>query len=195
MPTIDWRKTLTIATLFIALLILSVWVMRPSDEELASRSAQNTRAGFVPLERIEMVYDQRSWHMGREVKQDAKYSVDYLPQGDTLPEWKEIITIQAFGGIQDKGTPEEFALVMKKHISEWGGDKVTWNMISASDIDCIYEWQIKGKENFIDQYEIARIIKGSEGFHLVHYAKRTAVIDDNERHNWLERLKSAKLVQ
>ena len=195
MPTIDWRKTLTIATLFIALLILSVWFMRPSDDELASHSTQNNNAGLMPLERIEMVYDQRSWNMGREVKQEAKYSVDYLPQGDSLPEWKEIVTIQVFGGIQDKGTPEEFALAMKKHISEWGGDKVTWNMIAASDTDCIYEWQINGKENFIDQYEIARIIKGNEGFHLVHYAKRTAAIDAAERHNWLERLKSAKLVQ
>ncbi len=194
MLNIDWRKTLTLLSLLIFVLGLSVYLFRPSDADLETRSGTSGAAALtIPQERIQVSFGERLWLVAREVKQDSKYSADYLPQGDSLPDWKEIVTIQAFGGIQDKGSPEEFALAMKKHFNEWGGDKLTWNVISSSDTECLYQWQIVGKEKFPDQYEIVRIIKGSEGFHLIHYAKRTSVIDEQERQRWLNWLLEAKL--
>lgn len=196
MLNIDWRKTLTLLSLLILVLAMAVYFFRPSDAELEARSSQTAPKENLALvqEKAQFSFDERAWQIAREVKQDSKYSTDYLPQGNTLPDWKEIVTIQTFVGIQDKGTPEEFALAMKKHFTDWGGDKLTWSLISASDSECIYQWQIIGKENFADQYEIVRIIKGNEGFHLVHYAKRTTVIDEKEREQWLQRLMAAKVV-
>ena len=196
MLNIDWRKTLTLLSLLILVLAMAVYFFRPSDAELEARAGQTaSKTSLVPVEeKAQFSFDERVWQIAREVKQDNKYSADYLPQGDALPDWKEIVTIQTFGSIQDKGTPEEFALAMKKHFTDWGGDKLVWNMISASDSDCIYQWQITGKEKFADQYEMVRIIKGNEGFHLIHYAKRTTVIDEKEREQWLQRLMAAKVV-
>ena len=192
MSSIDWRRTLTYLALFISILGMSVYFFSPTEAELEQRGyVQPT----IPQERITVAFDNRTWQVSREVKQDSKLSVEYVPQGDTLPDWKEIVTIQAFGGLQDKGTPEEFAAVIEKHIRDWGGDKVTWNTLAISDDDLVYEWQIKGKENTADQYEMCRIVKGSSGFHLVHYAVRTDAIDPAQRQVWLARLQAAKLVE
>lgn len=191
MSGIDWRKTLTLLSLFILILSASIWFFRPTDAELAARSEQSAAIAVLPQERIAPSFDDRSWQLSREVKQDNKYSADYLPQGDSLPSWKELITIQAFGGLQDKGSPEEFASAMEKRIREWGGEKVTWKVLSVTDTDLIYEWQVNGKENHTDQYEICRIIKGNDGLHLVHYAIRTPAIDAAQRAAWLKRLQAA----
>lgn len=191
---IDWRKTLTLLACFIAMLGLSIYIMRPSDAELEARGGQSPAPVLnIPDERIAITFDERVWVLAKELRQEGKYTAEYTPQGDSYPGWKERLTIQAFGGIQDKGTVEDFAAAVQQHITEWAKDKVLWKVVAVSDNELLYEWQVVGKENFADQYEICRIMKGAQGIHLVHYTTRQLPIDAAIRDIWLKKLLSARL--
>lgn len=191
MQNIDWRKTLFGIAIFIGLLGLTVWFTRPTDDELEAMAAK--KAVTAPQEMFRVTFDKRNWQVSKEVSQDGRYMVQYLPAGDTAQHWKELVTIQVFTGIQDKGSPEEFAAGIEKHIKEWGGEKLVWSVVKKSDNELIYEWSAIGKPDADGQYEVCRIAKGQTAMHLVHYAAKPAAISPDVRAAWLERLEQAKV--
>ena len=85
-----------------------------------STTAQTPSSKINPLIRTyetqKIIFDDRVWQAAWGKKTDEINAVEYVPAGDDIDKWNELITSQFFPGLQDKVTVSEFFNNFKKII-------------------------------------------------------------------------------
>ncbi len=151
-------------------------------------------AGPSPaFERPEIHFDDRIWKVGYEVARENQIMVEFILENETIDHWTELVTTQFFKNLQQKTSLENYLASTKKSIQERCAS-LQWNVVRSTKSDVIYEWSVSGCAGVADQSEIARVIKGAEGIHVLHYAIRAPALPSKKRKEWLALLTQARLL-
>ncbi|HPM42504.1 MAG TPA: hypothetical protein PLV52_01575 [Candidatus Omnitrophota bacterium] len=145
-------------------------------------------------EKLQLKFDERSWHLGYNAQDESQGLREYVLKGETVENWGELITAQAFFGLQKKVNADAYASSMLMTLKKACPDLV-WKSISKASDDILMEWEIKDCPGQPDQYEVDRIISGSEAVYVIHYATKRLPVSDEMRSKWLDIMSKVKLLK
>jgi hypothetical protein len=135
--------------------------------------------------------DNKDWEMGWENKTEVVYICEFVPKGQKIESWKELVTLQFYPKLQNCSAQEFMKAFLKRlHKDE---PKVKIRPIASSFDNAVVEWNVSNSKHNPDQYEVDRVVKGEEGMHMIHYAVKTSDWSESERTKWLNFLNTAKV--
>lgn len=137
--------------------------------------------------------DPKDWEVGFNQKTETGYIVEFVPKGQTVENWNELITLNFFPGLEKRVDCDEFAEGFVDQLKE-SDPKIKVTVIKAEEDNTIFEWSVNGSTKNPDQDELDRVIRGKQGLHMVHYVKKCKSFTEAERIKWLKFLDSATLV-
>lgn len=145
-------------------------------------------------ETVQAAFDDREWKLGFEnYNQEKKAMIkEFVPEGQTVDTWDELVTLQFFEGLQNKITVAQFLQKMQAGIQN-ACPGVNWRILSSKDNEAVYQWSIRGCKGQPDQTEIARVFAGHEGMHVWHYAVKDPDLAPQKKKEWIDRLNQFRL--
>ena len=159
------------------------------DYEEAYRWIRNAADQGYPL-RFNFEF---GWKVGHYAEIPNQYVItEFIPEGDDINNWEELLTIQHFPPLWGGPSPED-ALNKLKAIREKKCPGVTkWNIIDKDERSILYEWQATPCIGWPDQHEIARIIYRKYDTYFLHYTLKTYQMSAEQRSKWIKKLLNAK---
>ncbi|KTD65665.1 hypothetical protein [Legionella spiritensis] len=148
----------------------------------------------IDLRKVEkqiIVFDERPWRAAWSRKTDSDTTIEYLPEGDKIEQWHELVTSQSMPGLQDTLTPGEFSQKITDYLNHSGLDPVI-NIISESPDQVLLEFHILHPKQ-LKQHELQLITKGSDGIYVLHYVIKEAPMEKSNREKWIKLLKKSKV--
>lgn len=175
---------------FLWILIVGV-LFYTSGLSIASASANNPQE-ITYGDTIKLYFDEREWKLGAD---NAKTNIfyEYVTDGQTVNDWKEMVTLQMFKGMQKKITTEKYIKGYISMLYNACGDKLVVSLIRNDPSDYMIEWKVNGHPKIDNQYEIDRVIVGKEALIVIHYAIKTARISPDNRAKWIQIVDKATL--
>lgn len=152
-------------------------------------------AGAPAAERAQFQLDDRKWKTVFEGDRDGNFVREYAPEGESAAKWTEFFTAQFLPRAQRHTTPEAFAKGLETKFRNITTGKLVWNVLHSSPAEVMYEWTLTKDHLRPDEQEIVRIIAGSEGFHVIHYATRKPPLADDARRQWIRLISAIKIVR
>lgn len=137
-----------------------------------------------------LIFDDRVWKPAWGKKTDNLSMVEYVPSGDDIDHWNELVTSQFIPGLSES-TPKELADAALKGISEAGFSPII-KFYEESPTLVVFEFRILNPENQ-RQDELQIIRKTKDGFYIVHYVVKKSDMGDKARELWLGNLREAKV--
>ncbi len=137
-------------------------------------------------EKQKIFFDDRAWQADWGRKTPVITTVEYVPLGDSVENWHELITSEFIPGIQKKATPKEFAQASMAGLVKAGFTPIITYIKETPDL-VVLEFQIKSPANAI-QDELQTIRKGPDGLYVLHYVIKEADMGQKNRAKWLELL-------
>ncbi|HWQ94893.1 MAG TPA: hypothetical protein VN418_05275 [Gammaproteobacteria bacterium] len=114
--------------------------------------------------------------------------LEYVPDGQTLDNWSELLTIQYLGP----------AAITPHVLMEQARDRmqtrcpnVFWEIISQDAGSVLYEWRISQCPTLADQHEVARLMRGIDGLHRVAYVAKVTELSQQQRGKWIKTFSEA----
>lgn len=141
---------------------------------------------------IKFGFDGRDWELDYQAQEGSTMIFEWVPKGQNVNNWDELVTAQAFRGMQTIMNPEKLMAAMRDQLGKMCPG-LEWNVLSSSRFDTVYEWQIEYCPGHDPQYEVARIFLGKEGLYTLHYATKNNPIDPSVKQKWITILRSATL--
>lgn len=146
--------------------------------------ASSSSVAITYGDKVTVFFDERNWTQGADNSQ-ANIFYEYVPAGQTVKGWKELVTLQVFKGLQNETTAEGFGKLSIERLYQVCGDKLSVAVIRNSPADYMFEFKVSGHPRIQDQHEIQRIITGKESLVVVHYAVKTPALASNSRARWI----------
>lgn len=144
---------------------------------------------IMNYEKQTVVFDHRAWKAALGKKDDTGMTVEYVPMGEDIENWHELITSQYFPGIQNVTTPMQFATTLIENIKKAGFAPII-KFYEKTDDQVIFEFRIESPNNEV-QDEIQKVTKGKDGLYVLHYAIKVPDMDQKTRTLWLSNLKKS----
>lgn len=145
---------------------------------------------LLTYEKQEIHFDNRVWKAVWGEHKEAVTAIEYIPMGQNINHWKELLTSQFFPGLSEVSAKEfanQFLSDLKKT-----GVIYTSNIIANQPKLVILEFQIKQPKN-LQQDELQKIVKTEEGMFVLHYAVKGSDMGEKNRKAWLKRLNASVL--
>jgi hypothetical protein len=139
---------------------------------------------------FKIVFDKRPWVLGWQAA-DGKTIREYLPKGQDINAWKELITTNSFPGLQQRLTPEKLMLSNMATLRKTGLEP-KFNILRLTPDEAFFEFSIQGIPTQ-NQHELQRIVRGPTGLYSLHYVVKQPVMSKADRQAWIERLSAARL--
>ncbi|AMP89180.1 hypothetical protein [Legionella pneumophila] len=133
-------------------------------------------------------FDDRPWKIAWGKKTDKVVTVEYIPVGDDINNWKELITTQFMPGLTNM-TPAQFGNEFLYNLDK-SGVKYTVNVIEEKPDLLIFEFKVQEPAN-LQQDEILKITKGKDGIYVLHYAIKESDMTKENRDKWVKNLKNS----
>jgi hypothetical protein len=146
-------------------------------------------------ERAELQFDGRKWKVGFQGTRGTAVITEYVLEGETVENRTESLTAQFLAGVQKHTKPEDFTKTMETKLRNVITGKLTWNVISTSPTEVMYEWTLTKDHLRPDEQEIVRIVTGADGLHIVHYSTQKVPLSEAARQKWIGLLNAAKIVK
>ncbi|CEK10832.1 hypothetical protein [Legionella hackeliae] len=144
---------------------------------------------IINYEKQKIVFDDRPWQAAWGQKTNNIVTVEYVPAGDNINSWHELITSQFAPGIQDKITPLQFSEGIVQSLKQSGfNPEITYFEKTPDRV--IFEFRVSEPKNMV-QDELQMISKGKDGLYILHYVVRKPDMGKEERDKWLQNLKSS----
>jgi len=137
-------------------------------------------------EKLNIVFDDRPWQIAWGNKDKDSTTIEYVPLGDDINNWNELITSQFFPGLQDKVTPRDFADRFVQKLKDDGYTPVVTFLKNSPD-QVVYEYRIDKPENQI-QDEMQMITVDNKGMYILHYVIKKFDMGQSNREKWLKNL-------
>lgn len=138
-----------------------------------------------------IVFDGRPWQAAWGKKTPQLVTVEYVPMGEDINNWNELVTSQFFPGLQNKTTPKDFADLVIKSMKD-GGYKPTVIFFKIQPDMTFFEFKIDEPESQA-QDELQVIRKGKDGFYVLHYVIRNSDMGTINRRLWVENLLNSSI--
>lgn len=152
-------------------------------------------ASAVPafaMERPEIHFDKKEWKLAARTNKNSILTLVFIPKNEEAAAWSESVTAQYFPGLQARVTPEQYADKIKQGLQS-KCPAAEWRIVRALPGDLTYEWSLSACSGVPNQSEIARIIKGNEALHILHYAHSKPEMPAAKKAEWLKLLSDSKL--
>ncbi|MFO2511837.1 hypothetical protein SCJ01_04335 [Legionella pneumophila serogroup 2] len=133
-------------------------------------------------------FDDRPWMIAWGKKTDKVVTVEYIPVGDNINNWKELITSQFIPGLTNM-TPAQFGNQFLYNLNK-SGVKYVVHVIEEQPNLLIFEFKIQEPAN-LQQDEILKITKGKDGIYVLHYAIKKSDMTKENRDKWIKNLKNS----
>lgn len=146
---------------------------------------------LLTFEKQKIQFDSRSWKAVWGEHKDAITTIEYLPLGQNINQWKELITSQFIPGLADVSA-KEFANRVLTELKQ-SGVVYTSHFIDKQANAVIFEFQVQQPKN-LQQDELQKVVKGSDGIYVLHYAVKKEDMGAQHRAQWVERLKNSTLI-
>lgn len=153
----------------------------PTDSQL-----QNYERQLIP-------FDNRIWQAVWGQQSETITSVEYVPAGDNIDDWKELVTSQFIPNLQQKVTLSQYANSIIDNLQKTGLNPII-NIIEESPQQIIFEFRINAPEN-MQQDELQKVILGNDGFYVLHYVIKKPDMGDEARAKWLEMIRKSSIKQ
>lgn len=141
-------------------------------------------------EKIKIVFDERPWQLAWGNKNSVGATIEYVPAGDDINNWKELVTSQFFPGLQEKITLKEFADTLILNMKSLGfNPNVTYHVNTEDRI--LLEIRIEEPQTQA-QDELELLIKDDQGIYLLHYVIKKADMGKANRDKWLQNLQKSQ---
>ncbi|WP_312201054.1 hypothetical protein [Anaerospora hongkongensis] len=141
---------------------------------------------------VKLYFDEREWKLGAD-NDKTNIFYEYVTDGQTVNNWKELVTLQMYKGMQNKVSAEQFAQGYLSMLYNACGDKLKISIIRKDSSDYLFEWKVNGHPKVDDQYEIDRIIVGKESIVFIHYVIKTSMVTPDNRMKWIQIINKSTL--
>lgn len=150
--------------------------------------------GSCFAEKLQLKFDERKWELGYNAQDETQGLREYVLKGETVNNWGELVTAQAFFGLQAKVNASNYASSMIMTLKKTCPD-IVWKGLKQSPNDILMEWEIKNCPGQTDQYEIDRIISGDNAIYVIHYANKRVPISPEIRDKWIKIMSQVALLK
>lgn len=160
-------------------------------ETYCSRDAPSEQSNTESLahEKQFIEFDERIWQAAWSKEAEYITTIQYVPKGDNINDWSELMTTQFVPNAQDKISPEQFALLSIDEIKKLGYTPII-TLLSSTPDETIIEWRLDSPSSQI-QDEIKKVTKGKDGLYIIAYTIKKADMGEKNRQLWIKHLKSS----
>ncbi|MFC3909556.1 hypothetical protein ACFORL_10790 [Legionella dresdenensis] len=144
-----------------------------------------------PVEKQKIIFDERVWQPAWSNKTPQITTIEYVPAGDKVEQWQELVTSQFIPGLQKQVTLQQFADNVLKNLEQTGLTSHIKTIKNQGDM-VLFEFQIAKPDNLI-QDELQKITVGPDGFYILHYAIRKADMGEEKRQQWIKNLSESSI--
>lgn len=145
---------------------------------------------ILSFEKQNIVFDNRPWKAAWGKQTPDISTVEYIPVGDNIDDWKELVTTQFIPGLKTM-SPAEFGEHFVDDLKKSGFIFTTQTVMNEPDM-FIFEFKIDKPSN-LQQDEILKVQKGKDGLYIVHYAIKQASMSEENRAKWVSNLKKSTI--
>lgn len=146
---------------------------------------------IVTYEKQNIKFDDRAWKLAWGKKTPSITTVEYVPKGDDIENWHELVTSQYMPTLQNEVTPMQFVKIILKGLEESGFKPIT-TFLKESPDQVIFEFKITAPPSQI-QDEIQSIVKGKDGLYVLHYAIKVADMGQKRGDMWATNFSSSTI--
>jgi hypothetical protein len=152
----------------------------------ACKTTQDVETVFLP--------ERGTWVQVHAADDGHQTITEAVPEGQTLENWREMITIQAFDDRGPASTPRATMESLDAQMRTRGG-QVEWNVIEEEASSILYEWTLHGAPGHEDQGEIARLMQGHDTLHRAAYAYKGLPLSAERRESRIALLRRGRIVK
>jgi hypothetical protein len=152
----------------------------------------NCKAEVSTEEKPQLTFDGRVWGIGYQAQNYQGSIIEYVLGGETTNNWTELVTVQSFKGTPENTKAENIMEKIKQNLKSLCPD-IKFTVFYKKQNDLLYEWSITDCPRDKDQHEIARILLGKNGLHIIHYVTKKVPISPKTRQQWIKLIKAANL--
>ena len=135
---------------------------------------------------LEMPFEEEEWVLAHYGEDSGEAVAEYLPAGDDLNDYSELLTVHYFPGGKDGIGVAQFIDVMETNLTDMVEGEFEFNRFDETDEEGFFEFTLTDDPVQFDQEELGRaLIKGDDLF-----AVRYTIIEDTleDRDKWIEHL-------
>ncbi|WP_339727518.1 tetratricopeptide repeat protein [uncultured Gimesia sp.] len=134
------------------------------------------------------------WREGYRLMNATNALTEYVTTGETVQKYQQLFSTQRLFKLGEQLSAKEMMTRMKALV-EKSYQIEEWNVIQEGDDDILYEWRVAQSDKTPAQHEMIRMVRGKRDMHRLAYVTRKLPLTEEDRSQWIERLKSAKLVE
>lgn len=138
-------------------------------------------------EKIIFSLDQKEWVKGFEDSKDGYTIIEFTPKGQSVDDWKELVTVQTTPPIKDiREYYDRFVAALQQNVED---QKVNAKVLSQDSNSILFEWWIdKGPEA---QHEWFRLFKTPSATLILRFTTKNLNQVDTLRPIWEKNLQDA----
>lgn len=145
---------------------------------------------MLGYEKQNIKFDDRAWKAAWGEHKEYITSIEYLPAGDDINHWSELVTSQFMPGLEALSAQEfvnRFIANLKK-----SGVVFSSKILESNKNMVLFEFQVKNPQN-LEQDELQKVVKGKDGLYALHYAIKKSDMGAANRAKWVKNLKESTL--
>jgi hypothetical protein len=140
-----------------------------------------------------LVINQKIWKVAYEHRGKQMQVVQFIPEGFTLENSHELVTLEFFPGAPTDKKSLEKGIDQTKATLQKSCPSLQFRQAAQSDREILYQWQIGSCKNLEDQCELVRVKAVAGGLEVIHYAAKKRELSEPERQQWMLWLSHADL--
>lgn len=134
------------------------------------------------------------WKEGYRLMNATSALTEYVTAEETVQNYQQLFSTQRLFKLGEQVSAKEMMNRMKVLV-EQSYEVEEWNVIQDGEDDILYEWRVAKSDKTPAQHEINRLVRGKRDMHRLAYVTRKLPLSEEDRSQWIARLKSAKLVE
>jgi len=146
--------------------------------------------GLLAFDKQVIQFDNRPWKAAWVKNTAEVFTIEYIPVGEEIDNWQELVTSQFIAGLQDV-TPVAFYGRFKEKLDK-AGISYTIHTIEETPEFFLFEFKV-AKPDSLQQDELQKVVKHSNGMYILHYAMKKADMGEENRRKWIINLKESTI--
>ena len=152
---------------------------RPVDPDIKNYEHQN------------IVFDERLWFAAWGQHTETMDTVEYIPAGDDINKWNELVTSQFMPDPGNTFTPKQFVDVIVQGIKNTGFTSDI-HYLKETPTQITFEFQILSPANQI-QDELQTVKRDTKGLYILHYVIKQADMGIKNRVKWIANFEKSNI--
>lgn len=146
---------------------------------------------ILSYEKQNIMFDDRPWKAVWSKNSPQITTVEYVPWGDDINNWHELITTQFIPGTHSK-SPSSYTDQFMAELNKAGITTTFKVFENQTNKQVIFEFKVDKPEN-LQQDELQKVTIGKNGMYILHYAIKKQDMGEENRQKWLGNLRKSSI--